>query len=295
MPFCAQCGNELSAGVRFCGKCGKDQLMSQNQCPKCGKELEDNEKFCSGCGTPVAEKVEPKTVNPKQIPPEPKEEKFTKEGRKIISGGPKPDQNKQVTPPPPPIAGVQTKKKKKGCRGCAITSILILAVLIVVTMLVYNRVSDWWHNYKVEQGFEKLDTEGVDGIVDIEEGDVSHLPENRTKKQNQTQSASSTYEAGKSIKTKEIKEACNTVEKAFENADIEQVKSLLTEQGKLNYANLLDDIQPYMKDYAKAFKNRKLVASDKYFAIYSFKDNEGNEYTVEFALNDSGEWKLVRF
>ena len=179
MPFCTQCGNELSAGARFCGKCGKDQLVGQNQCPKCGKELEENEKFCSGCGTPVTSKGEPKTEPQKPTPTEPKEEKFTKEGRKIISGGPKSIQQKQVTPPTPP-PNIPSKKKKKGCRGCAITGVIILAALIVLTMLVYSRVSDWWHEYKADQGIE-LNIDGVDGIVDIEEGDVSHLPEYRTK------------------------------------------------------------------------------------------------------------------
>ena len=59
-------------------------------------------------------------------------------------------------------------------------------------MLLYSRVSDWWHDYKAEQGIE-LNTDGIDGIVDIEEGDVSHLPENRNKTQ-QKATSSKNYE-----------------------------------------------------------------------------------------------------
>ncbi len=287
-----QCGNELSAGARFCGKCGKDQLAGQNQCPNCGKELEENEKFCAGCGTPVGASAEPRPEPQKQTPPEHKEEKFTKEGRKIISGGPKSALNKQVSPPTPPIN--TQPKKKKGCRGCAISSIIILAVLVVLIMLLYNRVSDWWHNYKAEQGIE-LNTEGVDGIVDIEEGDVGHLPENRNEQQNNSQSNPSAPAIQKNSEAKDLKTICDEVEEAFVNADAEKIKSLLTDQSKTNYANLLDDIEPYLKEYANCFKTKKLIAADDYFALYSLKDENGTELTVEFALSESGDWKLVRF
>lgn len=181
MAFCTSCGKEINSGVRFCNNCGADQNPTGNTCTGCGKALEENEKFCSDCGTPVGAKAETKTEPQKQTPPQPKEEKYTKEGRKIISGGPKSAKNKQATPTPPPV-NTQQKKKKKGCRGCALTSILILAGLIVGTMLLYNKVSDWWQNIDLEEKAENLlDTEGIDGIVDIEEGDVSHLPENRNK------------------------------------------------------------------------------------------------------------------
>jgi len=289
MPFCTKCGNELSSGASFCGKCGKEQLAVQNMCSKCGKELEVHEKFCSGCGTPTASNVEPKPGSKKQPEPETKkEEKFTKEGRKIISGGPKPEQNNQSTPQPPQPSGLPTKKKNKGCRGCAITTVIILAGLIVVTMLVYNRISDWWQDYKTEQGIETLDAEGVDGIVDIEEGDVSHLPENR-------KGEAEILKSKPIVEGKDIKKAAKLVEDAFVKSDITALKLLLSESAKKRYSGALNEIQPHMKNYANAFKNRKLVTSTDICKMYEFKDTKGQVYTVAFELQPDGEWKLTRF
>jgi hypothetical protein len=50
-----------------------------------------------------------------------------------------------------------------------------------------------------------------------------------------------------------------------------------------------------MNEYALAFKNRKLVRSNAFYAIYSFKDERGTPYSAEFALATDGNWKLVRF
>ncbi|WP_297085865.1 zinc ribbon domain-containing protein [uncultured Draconibacterium sp.] len=171
MPFCTNCGKEISEGAKFCGSCGSPQESNPNSCKKCGKVLEENEKFCSACGTPVTttSKAAPDSQKQPEPKPEPPKQKLTKEGRKIISGGPKPEQNMKGNPTPPPPINTPPPKKKKGCRGCAITAIFILAVLIVLTMLMYNKVSNWWQNLDTEQTSENiLDTEGVDGIVDIE-------------------------------------------------------------------------------------------------------------------------------
>ena len=97
MPFCPNCGNENPAGTRFCSKCGTEQVAIKANCPNCGKPLADNEKFCSGCGTLVSARPagnEAKTVKPE---PEEKEGKYTKEGRKIIDAGPKPNQLELAT------------------------------------------------------------------------------------------------------------------------------------------------------------------------------------------------------
>lgn len=289
MPFCTNCGNELSSGARFCGKCGKDQIAGQNQCANCGKELEEKEKFCSSCGTPVAEKAETKPEPKKPVAPvTPKEEKFTKEGRKIISGGPKPSQTSSTKKPPPPTSVNNSKKKKKGCRGCAITSLIILAILIVITILAYNKISDWWQDYKAEQGIETLDTEGIDGIVDIEEGDVSHLPENRKGQPEQIKTEAIKEEA-------DIKQAAKSVEDAFANADTTQLKNLLTESALSAYSSAFKEMMPYMKDLSKAFKKRKLITSTEIYQIYEFEDDKGEKYTAAFELQPNGDWKLTRF
>ncbi|WP_372649045.1 zinc-ribbon domain-containing protein [Draconibacterium sp.] len=189
MPFCTQCGNELSAGARFCGKCGKDQLAGQNQCPNCGKELEENEKFCSGCGASVTGKTEPKTAPPTQRNPEPKEEKFTKEGRKIITGGPKVGQPKKASAKP--ASKKSLKKKKRGPLGCFFRTLLILIaivlgatllIIVVNVLFVDEDGADANSDIRVEKEVNNsLSDTDIPGIVDIEEGDVSHLPENRNK------------------------------------------------------------------------------------------------------------------
>nr|WP_319271187.1 zinc ribbon domain-containing protein [uncultured Draconibacterium sp.] len=245
MPFCTQCGNELSVGARFCGKCGKDQLAGQNQCANCGNELEENEKFCSGCGTPVVEKAERKTAPKKQRTAQSKEEKFTKEGRKIISGGPKSVQNKQAIPPPTSV-NTKQKKKKKGCRGCAITSIIILAVLIVLTMLVYGKISDWWQEYYADQDIE-LNTEGVDGIVDIEEGDVSHLPENRTKASEKNADFGIDIPITtkwKSIKKESLKVSENNTVANFEKVKVDFGQFILDQETSVN----VEEYEPQIID-----------------------------------------------
>lgn len=142
MPFCTNCGNENPVGVRFCSKCGKEQLITAASCPKCGKTLEENEKFCSGCGTPVTSeptKKESKTVEPKPVE---KKGKFTKEGRKIIDAGPKPNQFKpKPHVPPPPIS--RSKKKKRSFMGCLGKSLLILlGVLIIGVVIIWNLPDD---------------------------------------------------------------------------------------------------------------------------------------------------------
>ncbi len=179
MAFCKHCGNEIIAGARFCGNCGKEQVNSSAVCHKCGKVLEENEKFCPACGTPVtaAPSYEPNIKSDTK----PKEDKQTKEGRKIIKGGPKSTKAKQVASASQPPLNQAAKKKKRGCVGCFFKTILIFILFsaILVTVLYYT--TDWWDDYKAEQGIEQLDTEGIDGIVDIEPGDVSHMPENRNK------------------------------------------------------------------------------------------------------------------
>lgn len=169
MPFCVNCGNENPVDVRFCSKCGTEQIAIKSNCSSCGKELEVNEKFCSACGTPAGERAASKPKPESQPPPKPKAEKRTKEGRKIITGGPKPPTNKQASPPPTPVKPIQ--KKKKGCMGCLGKSLLGLLVLFIVGVVIIWNLPDDEENV--------LTDTNIPGIVDIEPGDVSHLPENR--------------------------------------------------------------------------------------------------------------------
>ena len=141
MPFCTNCGNENPPGARFCGNCGTEQYKSQASCPKCGKALQENEKFCSSCGNPV------KTEPPKPpVQPKSEEPKLTKEGRKIITGGTKPESST-----PNSLQGKKTQPpKKRGCLGCLLKTILIVITLLAALIAVLYFTTDWWDDYKGE-------------------------------------------------------------------------------------------------------------------------------------------------
>ena len=273
MPFCANCGKEILPGARFCGNCGTEQNTIQASCPKCGKTLEHNEKFCSSCGAPVKTELLKPSSQPK-----PDEPKITKEGRKIVSGGPKPKQ--PVNPPPRVVTTPQ--KKKRGClsrifRFFALLLVLFFALVVVLYFLPDSSPEN-----------EELTGTNIPGIVDIEPGDVSHLPENRDK-------TTEPIPANQMEEGKALKKTAESVENAFANADTTQIKLILTETALQNYSGVFKKIQPYMQQYASAFKTRKLVSSTGVYKVYEFSDDKGNKYTAAFALQPEGEWKLVRF
>ena len=142
MPFCTNCGNEIANKARFCGSCGSEQNSGVNTCIYCGSTNETGEKFCSSCGTSLKNEKAPPVLE--SVTEEPK---YTKEGRKIINGGPKPQQNKQAAHQPP----IQNQtKKKKGCLGCLLKTILIAIVLLVALIAVLYFTTDWWDEYKSE-------------------------------------------------------------------------------------------------------------------------------------------------
>ena len=295
MPFCSNCGNEIALGARFCGSCGKEQVISAATCTKCGKTLEENEKFCSGCGTPanVTQKAAPKKN-------EPKEPRLTKEGRKIIDAGPG-SGNKRPTEKSSATKPVQKKnsprKKKSSSKGCFFRTILILASIVIgAAILIYvvnifieddgDRVPSTQKTTENEES--QLTGTNIPGIVDIEPGDVSHLPENRNSDTEQTPAKSL-------VEGKVMKETAKNVENAFANADTTQIKLLLTETALKTYSGVFKEIQPHMQQYANAFKGRKLISSTGVYKVYEFTDSEGKKFTAEFALQPEGNWKLVRF
>ncbi|WP_372949297.1 zinc ribbon domain-containing protein [Mariniphaga sp.] len=287
MPFCANCGKEIPPGARFCGNCGTELNTGSGSCAKCGKTLEQNEKFCSACGTPV--KTEPPKP-PSQ--PKPEEPKLTKEGRKIISGGPKPDHDKKAPAPLP----LKKKEKRKG--GCFFRTLLILLSIVLVSALLIFVVNVFFVENDetpatIAEKTEKEDNDGltgtnIPGIVDIEPGDVSHLPENRDKTTEQILPAS--FHEEKALKT-----TTTLVEKAFASADTTQLKNLLTPQSLKKYSGKFSAIQPEMAKYAKALTSKKLILKTDIYALYSIEDKDGNKFSTEFAQVESGVWKLVRF
>ena len=277
MPFCTNCGKENAQGTRFCSNCGTEQNLAKINCRSCGKTIEPNEKFCSGCGTPL------QPEQPKAKPAE--DPALTAEGRKIISSGPK--QKNPVNQPTPPPSPPMQKKKKRGGRGCFITMLIILAILFAGAILVINFATDWFDEIKEEWN----KTTQVESSSSQPKSDIPAENQNQEFSQpEQTTPASVTV-----TENKDVKGAAKNLETIFENSDIRALQSMLTETSAAQYNEVLEKIQPHMPGYAKAFKNRKLVYSTPVFAQYAFSDNEGNEYTVEFALDGDGLWKLVRF
>ncbi len=111
-------------------------------CSNCGSEIGKNEKFCSVCGTKViSEEVKPlqkEVAEPVQTPPENmKKGKYTKEGKKIIDSGPRPDGYAQN------IKSQKVKKKKKGgCLRFFLRTVLILFILMIIGVVIIWNLPD---------------------------------------------------------------------------------------------------------------------------------------------------------
>jgi RNA polymerase subunit RPABC4/transcription elongation factor Spt4 len=279
MPFCTNCGKEISLRSRFCGLCGADQLAYVKTCKNCGKNLEESEKFCSNCGTPT-------TNSPEGIPeskiaePPKKKENITPEGRKIIASIPK-STRKQSTKPP--LAPQPPKKKIKGCLAFLFKTFVIVLILFIAAITLLYFASDW-----LDEPKDILTDTNIPGIVDIEPGNDNNpvIPDTETSDQ---PIATPVKESN------DVKELSEMVELAFAKADTVLLKQLLTETSLEKYSGVFKEIQPYMTEYANAFKNRKLVHSNSIFSLYAFEDEEGNKFTAEFASTGNGNWKLVRF
>jgi len=97
------------------------------------------------------------------------------------------------------------------------------------------------------------------------------------------------------VESGDVRKAADLVEKAFTRADTVLLKQILTSGSLEVYNGVFREISPYMKDYAKAFRSRKLVMSGPVYALYEFSDGSGRKFTAEFTLGDDGNWKLVRF
>ncbi len=47
--FCANCGQQLTAGAKFCPSCGQKQETA-DVCPSCGQKVQSGARFCANCG-----------------------------------------------------------------------------------------------------------------------------------------------------------------------------------------------------------------------------------------------------
>ena len=109
-------------------------------CSNCGSEINENVKFCPSCGAKIDTVEKPAEPVPQSIPvsetaPKVKKGKYTKEGRKIIDSGPRPERGKQYVKPP-------IKKKKGGCLRFFLKSVLILFILMIVGVVIIWNLPD---------------------------------------------------------------------------------------------------------------------------------------------------------
>jgi len=193
--------------------------------------------------------------------------------------------NEQSKPSPVPPVPPQAKKKKKGCLGCFFKGILILVLLIAGGLTVIYFTTDWFDEIKKEWDKIQFETTGT-GSSTGTASPATNAPGSLTVE----------VPPGKTIKeSKNIQSIAGAVEEVFEKSDTTALKSLLTGASAEKYKGVYAEIRPYMNEYAKAFKTRKLVWSNAYYAVYSFRDEQGSSFSAEFAITEDGNWKLVRF
>lgn len=97
------------------------------------------------------------------------------------------------------------------------------------------------------------------------------------------------------IDLKKIAAGGTAVEKAFASGDYKQVEQILTEEAKTLYKDELPNLSSEdMKNFAKDFEKRTLVATGSFFAEYGFPFQE-TTYIVRLLRQADGSYKLARF
>ena len=186
--------------------------------------------------------------------------------------------------------GKKVKSEKKGCKkGCLTPVLTILFILLISglsTLYYYNYENpEKARNTVKETGSGKVEEPRILTGTDIP--GIVPIGDDADKK-----------DAGVKVRSAEsgdVRKAADLVEKAFSRADTVLLKQMLTPASLDKYKGVFREISPYMKEYALAFKNRKLVMSGPIYALYEFSNGSGRKFTAEFALGDDRNWKLVRF
>jgi hypothetical protein len=211
--------------------------------------------------------------------------KTLEENEKFCSACGTPVNKEKPVPAPAPPVPPPVKKKKKGCLGCFFKGILILIIILAGAIAVIWFTTDWIDQVMKEWDKIKIENTGTgssSGTTSPETG----APVSPTTKA----SSGATPKDSKNIQA-----IAGAVEEVFLKSDTTALKSILTEASAEKYKGVFTEIQPYMNEYAKAFKTRKLLWSNAFYAIYSFRDEQGTSFSAEFALTEDGNWKLVRF
>jgi len=246
-------------------------------CPNCGAQISKESIFCSGCGHKIKEENE-KTIHCSNCGFQNKSsEKYCSNCGNILHEHSKKNEVKGISSKNK-LTSKQSissaNNKKKGCFKTFVIIVLgFLAIVIIGSIILYN-LGDTPDSSEVQ-----VDT---------------HSEMNQDNNVNSSNTIKSTtnnvYNEPASLKKATLK-----METIFKEADTTQLKLLLTDTSFKTYIGVYTEIEPYMAEYAKAFKNRKLIKMNEIFALYAFEDEEGNKYTAEFTSISSDEWKLVRF
>jgi uncharacterized membrane protein YvbJ len=260
--YCTNCGAEVLVGANFCRACGEQIAkvsINENSCSNCGFTMSPNEKFCTECGTQVSSKFN----TPKS--PGVNKEDFTTSIK----------QDEIISKKQQPL-----KKKKRSFLGCLGKSLLAIVIILVIgTVIIWNLPED---------NEETIIDTNIPGIVDIEDDTGNYETNDQVNSSDKTTQKSV-------IESNSLSKVTKSVEDAFEKADTVRLKRILSSTSLKMYEGSFAEIEPYMNEYSKAFKKRKLVHSSQIYALYSFKDKEGNEHTAKFANDGSGTWKLIHF
>jgi uncharacterized membrane protein YvbJ len=245
--------------------------MESKFCSNCGTQISKESIFCSGCGYRIKEdKV--KINNCSNCGFQNKSsEKFCTNCGTNLQDQPRKIEGKNLSTPK--SINSSGKKKKKGCFKTIILIIAgFLAIVIIGSIILYNL------------------GDTPDSKVQVET-DLEVNRDNKVNSNNMSKTTTiSVYNEPASLKKASLK-----METIFMEADTTQLKLLLTDTSFKTYTGVYAEIEPYMAEYGKAFKKRKLLKMNDIFALYAFIDEEGNKYTVEFTSVNKDEWKLVRF
>ncbi|MFZ2339766.1 MAG: zinc-ribbon domain-containing protein [Bacteroidales bacterium] len=183
-------------------------------------------------------------------------------------------------------AGKKVKSEKKGCKKGCLTPLFILFIAGLSILYYYyhedqEKVGGTGITTSPEEVEEPRELTGTDipGIVPIGDAAENNDPGEKVR----------------SAESGDVRKASDLVEKAFSRADTVLLKQLLMPASLDRYKGVFREISPYMNEYARAFKNRKLVMSGPIYTLYEFSNDSGRKFTAEFTLDNDGNWKLVRF
>lgn len=272
--YCSNCGAKITEGASFCGTCGEKVPLikaENNVCLNCGYAVKTDDKFCPECGTHITYKSN--TSKDLEVK---KEDSTISEKKELIA-------SKKTEP---------IKKKKRSFLGCLGKSLLVIILILIIGIVIIWNLPD-------DDIDKTIDTTNIPGIVDIEDTEDDDVNQDDKSDENSSifSKNTSTEDTNSStaIESNNLSQITKSLEEVFENADTIKLKEILSSTSLKMYKGSFSEIESHMNEYSKAFKNRKLVHSSKIYALYAFKDKEGNEYTVAFANDGSGTWKLIHF